>query len=333
MWPNAEIMNFRIFSLRQIFIYAVPIFLMISGALLLNKDIELKDFFKRRLSRIINPFILYVIIYSVTLYLIMTSFTGFEGISNYLSKVPLQFGWFFWLILGVYISIPVINKFIQHSSRKEIEYFIAVLLIGSVFYQIVHVFKITQFVNLNLFVSPLAYLILGYYLSTYEFKPSNKKMMTVSLLVFVIVSFIKVIAENGLFSMSYINGYVFSQSDVVNSYLDLGLLAILQASSLFLFFRYLYEVNDGVYLKIRNIFENKVIKKIYTSISRASYGMYLFHRTLMVPLEIVAAGWILTGTEVCITIIMLTLVIVIASWAVVLVLSKIPFINKFSGYH
>lgn len=333
IWPHAEIMNFRIFSLRQIFIFAVPMFLMISGALLLNRDIELKDFFKRRFIRIINPYILYVIIYSAVLFFIMSTFTGFGGISEYLSKVPLEFGWYFWLIFGVYLALPVINKFIQYSSKREIEYFILVLLIGSIFYQITYVFKITHFINLNLFVSPIAYLVLGYYLSSHEFKMSNKKIATLSLLVFIVVSFIKVLAENGLFSMSYINGYAFASSDVVTSYLDLGFSAIVQTSALFLFFRYLYEVKDGFYVKVRNIFENNIIKRAYTSISKASYGMYLFHRTLMVPLEIVAAGWVLTGSGVCVTIVILILALVISSWAVVLIINRIPFIKRFSGYH
>lgn len=38
----------------------VPIFLMISGALLLNRDYELSDFLKRRFTRIIYPFIFWM---------------------------------------------------------------------------------------------------------------------------------------------------------------------------------------------------------------------------------------------------------------------------------
>ncbi|WP_407377219.1 acyltransferase family protein, partial [Methanobrevibacter sp.] len=63
IWPNAEIMHFKIVSFKQIFTYAVPLFLLISGALLLNRDIELGDFFKRRISRIISPYLFYTIIH------------------------------------------------------------------------------------------------------------------------------------------------------------------------------------------------------------------------------------------------------------------------------
>ena len=40
----------------------VPIFLMISGALLLNRKYELGDFLKRRFARIIYPFIFWIIL-------------------------------------------------------------------------------------------------------------------------------------------------------------------------------------------------------------------------------------------------------------------------------
>ena len=42
----------------------VPIFLMISGALLLNREYNLSDFLKRRFTRIIYPFIFWIILIS-----------------------------------------------------------------------------------------------------------------------------------------------------------------------------------------------------------------------------------------------------------------------------
>ena len=43
--------------LTTIALTGVPIFLMLSGALLLNKEYSLKEFFKKRFSRIIYPFL------------------------------------------------------------------------------------------------------------------------------------------------------------------------------------------------------------------------------------------------------------------------------------
>ena len=48
--------------LTTIALTGVPIFLMLSGALLLNKEYSLKEFFKKRFSRIIYPFIFWMAI-------------------------------------------------------------------------------------------------------------------------------------------------------------------------------------------------------------------------------------------------------------------------------
>lgn len=47
---DASIISFKIVSLSEIFKFAVPVFLMISGALLLGRDIEIHDFLKEDLQ-------------------------------------------------------------------------------------------------------------------------------------------------------------------------------------------------------------------------------------------------------------------------------------------
>ena len=46
---NIEIFHFNIVNLNQLGRFGVPLFLLISGALLLNREIELKSFFKKQL--------------------------------------------------------------------------------------------------------------------------------------------------------------------------------------------------------------------------------------------------------------------------------------------
>ena len=55
---DVEMLNLKIRAFRNIFILAVPIFLMITGVFFLNKNIELGMFFKKRFTRIIYPSIL-----------------------------------------------------------------------------------------------------------------------------------------------------------------------------------------------------------------------------------------------------------------------------------
>ena len=57
-WLTADIYN----ALTR---FAVPVFVMITGALLLHREYELGDFFKKRLSRILTPFLFWSLVYIV----------------------------------------------------------------------------------------------------------------------------------------------------------------------------------------------------------------------------------------------------------------------------
>src|ERR1700749_2914497 len=43
--------------------FAVPVFVMITGALLLNRDYEIGDFLKKRLTRVVVPFLFWSLVY------------------------------------------------------------------------------------------------------------------------------------------------------------------------------------------------------------------------------------------------------------------------------
>ena len=109
LWHHGEmVIGMYIYMFSEIVRYAVPIFLMLSGALLLNRDIDLNYFLRHRLTRIAYPFIFYLIIAFA-----LSIFTDYEFSSNILS-----YNWYFWLIFGVYLSVPIINKYIQHASLR-----------------------------------------------------------------------------------------------------------------------------------------------------------------------------------------------------------------------
>ena len=140
LWHHGEQVNgMYIFMFVEIFRYAVPIFLMLSGALLLNRDIDLNYFLRHKLTRIAYPFIFYSII-SFVLSLISDKPFSFNIFANY---------WYFWMILGVYLAVPIINKFIQHASVREIEYFLLIFLFAAIFYQLVLYFRFDNYFNLN----------------------------------------------------------------------------------------------------------------------------------------------------------------------------------------
>lgn len=323
---DTAIMSLKVISLSEIFKFAVPVFLMISGALLLGRDIDLEDFLKRRFSRLTYPFILYMIIYAVILFILMSYVTGFGDLDKWLSNLPLNYNWYFWTIASLYLALPVINKFVQHSSETEIEYFLAILIVGAVFYQIVLGLGLKQFIDLNLFISPIAYLILGYWLSHKDF---SNKIYKIAVIFFIGATVLKIIGQLGYIPMPLVENYEATRSLIVSSYIDMGFLQIIQASSLFLIIRFIYLTDNGIH----TFLTADVPDRFIMSVSQASYGMYLFHHTLIEPIRSILKNFTFTGSETLILIVIGTILIFVICWIVVLIISRIPFIAMFSGYH
>ena len=308
LWTNTEILNFNIYKLSEITRFGVPVFLMVSGALLLNKKIEVKSFFKKRFARIILPLLFYTIISLIIL-------------NNPLLK-PF---WYCWMIIGVYLTLPIINIFIEHAKIKEIEYFIIFFIFTSILYEITSYFNITQCLDLNFFIGPVSYLILGYYLSIKKFKFSAKKIIIISIILFILSTIIKI---------KYGDAFYFNHSPNLMSRLNLSFPQIIQASSMFIIIKYLYEIKTGIFSKIKNILEIKTVNSFILSVSRASYGMYLLHTFLYRGfLEEYVKTLNFTGTQTCIFIILSTIGLFLISWLVVLILGQIPYIKKLSGYY
>ena len=321
VWQNAEVANTKIYAFSAISRFGVPVFVMISGALLLNREIELGNFLKKKVNRLVIPFIFYYVLTAVFIIFVLNS------THNQVENI-FAFRWYFWMILGVYLSIPIINKFIQHSSTKEIEYFIALFVFATIFYQITYYFKIEQFLYLTLFLSPLGYLVLGYYLSKKEFRASPNRIITISILLFVASTAIKFCGFLDIIPMT--DNFIALQSKMLSSWLDVGIFEIIQSSSLFLACKYIYQSN-GFYSLIKKILEVDVISKIILSISRASYGMYLINlipTVLFYKLQPIH----FTGTQVFALILLLSTATFFLSWIVVVILGKIPLIKKVSGY-
>lgn len=305
LWHHGEQVNgMYIYMFSEIVRYAVPIFLMLSGALLLNRDIELGYFLRHRLTRITYPFIFYLIV-SFILSLFTDKGFSFNIFSNY---------WYFWMILGVYLSVPIINKFIQHASIREIEYFIIVFLLAAVFYQVVLFFNFDNYFNLNFFAAPIGFLVLGYYLSIKEFNIDSRKLMLLMICVFLIATSMKMLSTGAIMPKSFALNYEATQSVVLDSWVDVSIFVILQSGSLFVIFKNLNFVS---------------FRKVVVSVSNLSYGMYLVNSLLMFYISPFFVSLPHSGVEICLTIVFMCVFVFLVSWFIVWVLSMIPIIGKY----
>jgi surface polysaccharide O-acyltransferase-like enzyme len=153
--------------------FAVPVFVMITGALLLHRQYELGDFLKKRLSRVVVPFLFWSLVYVwYSWYNEELDFSKGDTWTNVkLVLHQLKYGssyhlWYVYMLIGLYFIIPIISKFIRNATKREIEYFLAMWLLMMLLKQ-PFISRFDPQVDLHYFAGYIGYLVLGHYLTFY----------------------------------------------------------------------------------------------------------------------------------------------------------------------
>src|ERR1700743_565095 len=105
----------------SLFRFCVPIFVMITGALLLPQDIGLKAFLKKRLNRILLPFIFWSLIYMAFNMALKIRDEGYSNaivyfgswVSTQIIQGPSIHLWYVYMIIGLYLFIPILQPWIK----------------------------------------------------------------------------------------------------------------------------------------------------------------------------------------------------------------------------
>jgi surface polysaccharide O-acyltransferase-like enzyme len=287
--------------LNIIGLVGVPIFFMISGALLLNKEYTISGFLKKRFSRILFPFIFWLVI-SIILGVMFFDFNS--GQIYKLIFGEKVYTWYVWVIMGIYLFVPVINSFVKEYSIKGLEYFLIIWLV-TIILQTLGMYPFHRF-ELSYFSGCLGYFVLGFYLSNKEFKISSKMLRVIGLLLFIF----------GALVLMYLdfNGIKLEGSSYLNIFV------VLESSGLYILFKELFK-NQTV---SRDNSKNGIFKKIILSISICSYSMYFVH--------VIVLNYIKTFSIHSMKLFpLIYIVIVVSSWLISLGISKLPIIGEISG--
>lgn len=101
---------------------AVPIFVMVSGALLLTRaDWDTATFLRRRALKLVPPMLFWSLAYDA--WKAATQDAGFSAagwlghLVNGLNTPAYPHLWFLWLIAGLYLLAPLLQPFAAHASR------------------------------------------------------------------------------------------------------------------------------------------------------------------------------------------------------------------------
>lgn len=148
--------------------FGVPLFVMLTGALLLNPDKSdepLSVFYKKRFNRIGLPFVFWTIIYFIWTFTVLGwPFTTFNVMQGLISGSYYHL-WYLYVLMGLYAVTPVLRVLVKHLTCRLFKYLLILWFIGTVVTPAIHTF--TDF-NFNpvvfVFFDWVGYYLLGIYL-------------------------------------------------------------------------------------------------------------------------------------------------------------------------
>lgn len=298
--------------------FAVPLFLVLSGATLLSKEYTLAEFYKRRITRVFFPFVFWMAAYLIYRWLILAPAHQpwtFNTIVQWSTGLFLKEGiskhfWYIYMILFIYLFIPFIGKGLRRINNSMI----LLILAGWVLLTF-----LCRSVPLNLYgwsgdygskvlgyFLYTGYLVVGYYLSKSEIKIQGIRWYSSCIFILsIIVSAV----------VTYLLSKEAHKPDLrMYSYLNLN--SIVQTIAAFLW------IKDST---IKNKFTAMLIQEI----SNYSFGIYLVH--IMVIGIFFNHGIFWTMAHPLISLPLVTLMTLITSFLIIYILRKIPFGKYISG--
>ncbi|MFN8355500.1 MAG: acyltransferase family protein [Spirosomataceae bacterium] len=285
--------------------FAVPVFVMLSGYLLLGRYNDLTSFLSKRLTRVAVPFLIWTLFYIVwaNFYGVRPERTPWE-IGAITQKILTGGGgasyhlWFVYMLLGLYAITPVISRWILQATEAEIRFFLLLWIASSTLYPLVsRLFGFQIAVELRYFSGYIGYFVAGYWLGNRSFGASSWVWGLVFLL-----------AWAATLVLSYLLSSTLGRYDsFASDYLSVNV--ILMSVSIFMFFK--------------QACNQVVAERVVQQLDVQSYGIYLCHVVILRTLSrqfhlnytwIHPAVGVLTQFTLC----------VVISFVLIWALSKIP---------
>ncbi len=161
--------------------WSVPMFVMISGALMLSSRKERPNtvFLRKKLAKILVPLLVWSVIY----YANEVRKGAYDfSVSDFLERLAsddiMYHLWFLYMIAGLYLITPLLKILVRHAKRSDIEYFLLLWLISSVgLHWMTYMVGYRIEIELYFVSHYVGYYMLGYYLFTYDLKPVIRKVI------------------------------------------------------------------------------------------------------------------------------------------------------------
>jgi len=297
--------NWWIFNvLNSVAHFSVPVFIMISGALLLKSNEPLGLFLKRRLFRVLVPFLFWSVILFLGNIVLGRPMSRGAVVSSYLNDLAgdkINFThWFVHVLIGIYLAAPILKRWIEAAKKEEVEYFIAIWCL-TLFLGAIPDFRLA--VDLRYFSGFIGYFVLGYYIDSVQ---SDMRRRGLVAFIFIIVGSGFTILGNALYAERQFESCLMPNIMILTA---------------------------GVFLLAKGLCVPKRfgIDGMVNVLSRCSYGVYLVHIVFISILNRNGVNCLsispYLGTWVVVAIVLSV------SVAIVETLRRIPILRYVSGAH
>lgn len=151
---------------------ALVLFFMVSGALLLPTKLSCRDFYVKRLTKVIYPTFFWTFFY--TFVNLMTGKVHCNELLRIILSIPFSAQghgilWFMYTLIGLYLLTPIISPWLANAQKKEVEFLL--LLWGiTLFYPLIKDYLSINEASTGIlyyFTGYAGYYLLGYYLHRY----------------------------------------------------------------------------------------------------------------------------------------------------------------------
>lgn len=292
--------------------FAVPFFLMISGALFLDehKEFTLKNMLSKYVKKIVILTLVWAIIYSLVYNVIIPLSSGSVlNIENVVKGILSGYYhmWYLYMIIGLYIITPFIKLLVCQKNRKIVFAYIIITLLIQFFKPIfdmlgksrINLFFVNNWIDtfyMDFFSGYVAYFLAGWYIIHVGLTKKEKGIIYVL----------------GALSLIAIFLSVQITKDYNNGYSNLNI------------FVFMYSVSGFLALNNAKITLKEKSKKYAVALSKLTFGSYIVHILVLTAFETLFPYKNMPALYILVS----TITVVSVSFLISYVLSKIPVLRK-----
>lgn len=299
--------------------WGVPVFVMLSGALLLTKDIPIRKLYSKYIPRLAVSFFvwsaLYASVYSVVKLVLEAEPLSFRYIAVH-SVTGLLHLWFIPMLIGLYMCIPIFRHLIRSEACTKyylsLSFIFAFLIpqvykiandfIGGSIAELIGVFNdLSSEMDMSVVLGYAFYFVLGYLLWKTDISKKQR-------------SIVYILGIAGFLSTVLLSVSGSLKNDTpVDYYGNFTVNVFLEAVSVFIWFKY-------------NVRGNVRTNKYVEFLSKYSFGVYLVHVFVRDTLSVFGIHSLAFSPVISVPCI--SVLIFIISYVISFIINKIPVLNK-----